>query len=72
MAVRRDPTEHGFVAFPRGFEDEFFRQFTAERRAPFKRHGFTAYRWTKDAALHVAANGRTIAAPLQITSAEPH
>ncbi|MFL9824360.1 phage terminase large subunit family protein [Rhodoplanes sp. SY1] len=49
-ALKTDPMEDGHVAFPRGLEDEFFRQFTAERRTPFKRHGFTEYRWTKDAA----------------------
>lgn len=48
--LNSDPMQDGFVAFPRGLEEEFFRQFTAERRTPLERHGFTEYRWTKDAA----------------------
>jgi phage terminase large subunit GpA-like protein len=48
--LRPDPLEVGYVAFPRGLEDEYFRQLTAERRTPFKRHGYTEYRWIKDPA----------------------
>ena len=33
---------------PTGLDDEYFRQLTAERRTPEKRHGFVVYRWTKD------------------------
>lgn len=48
-AVKPDPLDDGFVAFPRGLDDEFFRQFTAERRTAMKpRNGFVEYRWTKD------------------------
>jgi phage terminase large subunit GpA-like protein len=43
-----DPMARGFVGFPSGFDDEYFRQLTAERRQPEKRHGFTVYRWVKD------------------------
>jgi phage terminase large subunit GpA-like protein len=45
---KEDPATKGFVGFPRGLDDEFFRQLTAERRQPVKRHGFTTYRWVKD------------------------
>ena len=45
---RTDELARGFVAFPRGLEDEYFRQLTAERRTPVKKHGFVRYIWTKD------------------------
>lgn len=45
---KTDPLVRGFVAFPSGLDDEYFRQLTAERRQPEKRHGFTVYRWVKD------------------------
>ena len=38
----------GYVSFPRGLDDEYFRQLTAERRAPSSRLGHTIYRWVKD------------------------
>jgi phage terminase large subunit GpA-like protein len=41
--------ERGFIGFPRGLEDEYFRQLTAERRKEEKRKdGFVAYKWVKD------------------------
>ncbi|SEQ48920.1 Phage terminase, large subunit GpA [Faunimonas pinastri] len=46
--MKVDPQERGFIGFARGLEDEYFRQLTAERRQPVKRHGFTVYRWEKD------------------------
>ena len=48
--VRKDdPGERGYVAFPRGLEDEFFRQFTAEsRKATKAKTGHTRYLWVKD------------------------
>jgi len=47
--AKPDPLARGYVAFPRGLDDEYFRQFTAERRTPEKnRQGFVVYRWTKD------------------------
>lgn len=46
--VKTDPMARGYVALPRGLEDEYFRQLTSERREPIKRNGFTEYRWTKD------------------------
>lgn len=47
--AKDDPLADGYVGFPKGLDDEYFRQLTAERRTPEKRHGFTVYRWTKDA-----------------------
>jgi phage terminase large subunit GpA-like protein len=46
--AKADPKVFGFVGFPRGLDDEYFRQLTSERRTPQKRFGFTVYRWTKD------------------------
>lgn len=48
--AKEDPVSAGYVAFPQGLEDEYFRQLTAERRQPKKRHGFTVYQWVKDPA----------------------
>ena len=48
--AKEDQISSGYVAFPSGLDDEYFRQLTAERRQPEKRHGFTVYRWVKDAA----------------------
>jgi phage terminase large subunit GpA-like protein len=49
--VKDDPLAKGFVGFPRGLDDEYFRQLTAEHRQPQKRRdGFTVYKWVKDAA----------------------
>lgn len=46
--TKRDPDEPGYVFFPRGLEDEYFRQLTAERRVPVKKFGFVVHRWVKD------------------------
>jgi phage terminase large subunit GpA-like protein len=46
--AKEDALAQGYVAFPRGLDDEYFRQLTAERRTPEKRHGLVVYRWTKD------------------------
>ncbi len=45
-----DAEERGFVALPKGLEDEFFRQLTAESRKATKnkKTGFTHYLWVKD------------------------
>ncbi|MEH6521213.1 phage terminase large subunit family protein [Sulfitobacter sp.] len=45
-----DAEERGFVALPRGLEDEYFRQLTAESRqaSKNKKTGFTRYLWVKD------------------------
>jgi phage terminase large subunit GpA-like protein len=44
-----DPEERGFVALPKGLEDEYFRQLTAEsRKAQKAKSGFTRYLWVKD------------------------
>ncbi|TRL35530.1 terminase [Rhizobium straminoryzae] len=49
--AKTDPLERGFVGFPTGLEDEYFRQLTAERRVPVKRKdGHTEYKWQKDQA----------------------
>ncbi|MCG3266102.1 phage terminase large subunit family protein [Yoonia sp. I 8.24] len=44
-----DPEERGFVALPKGLEDEYFRQLTSEsRKAQKAKSGFTRYLWVKD------------------------
>ena len=40
--------ERGYVSFPKGLEDEYFRQLTSERRLPVTSKGLTVYRWKKD------------------------
>ncbi|TRD16953.1 phage terminase large subunit family protein [Palleronia caenipelagi] len=46
---KSDPEERGFIALPKGLEDEFFRQLTAEtRKAQKAKSGFTRYLWVKD------------------------
>jgi len=46
---KSDPEERGFIAMPKGLEDEFFRQLTAEsRKAQKAKSGFTRYLWVKD------------------------
>jgi phage terminase large subunit GpA-like protein len=54
MALYRDlqkveATDRGFVHFPSGLEDSYYQELTSERREAVKRHGYTVYRWTKDA-----------------------
>lgn len=46
--AKEDPLVKGFVAFPRGLDDEYFRQLTAEYRKAVKRNGFEVFRWHKD------------------------
>lgn len=47
--AKTDPLDRGYVAFPRGLEDEYYRELTAERRVPKKRKdGFVEYKWHKD------------------------
>lgn len=47
--VKTDPMERGFVAFPKGLDDEYFRQLTAEsRKAVKRRDGFMDWKWIKD------------------------
>lgn len=44
-----DPLAEGYVGLPRGLEDEYFRQLTAERRVVEKdKHGFPRPVWKKD------------------------
>lgn len=46
---KSDPAEVGYVEFPRGLQDEYFRQLTAESRKAVKnKRGFTEYVWVKD------------------------
>jgi phage terminase large subunit GpA-like protein len=49
--VKDDPLERGYIALPRGLDDEYFKQLTAEtRRAKRLKTGFIAYEWVKDPA----------------------
>ncbi|MNS17177.1 Phage terminase large subunit [compost metagenome] len=49
--AKTDPEERAFIGLPRGLDDDFYRQLTAERRKPVKRKdGFTVFQWIKDAA----------------------
>lgn len=44
-----DPQARGYVGLPRGLDEEFYRQLTAERRVPKKnRRGFVVHEWVKD------------------------
>ena len=46
---KEDPLEAGYVGLPRGLEDEYFRQLTAERRVEkVQKSGFKVYVWEKD------------------------
>lgn len=46
---KTDPEERGFIALPKGLDDEFYRQLTAEsRKAQKAKSGFTRYLWVKD------------------------
>jgi phage terminase large subunit GpA-like protein len=48
--AKSDPLERGYVGFPSGLDDDYYRQLTAERRVPKRRKdGFTEYKWEKDA-----------------------
>lgn len=47
--TKTDPLVYGHVSFPKGLEDEYFRQLTAEsRKAVKRRDGFTVWQWVKD------------------------
>jgi len=47
--AKTDPLQRGFVDFPAGFEDEYFRQLTSERRIKVKtRSGAEKYEWVPD------------------------
>lgn len=46
--AKEDPLTKGYVSFPRGLDDEYFRQLTAEYRKATRRNGFDVYRWEKD------------------------
>lgn len=43
---KTDPLERGFCGFPKGLEDEFYRQLTSERRQPVRtKTGREEWRW---------------------------
>ncbi len=45
-----DGTERGYIDLPRGLDDEYFRQLTAESRRQVKtKTGFPRFEWVKDA-----------------------
>ncbi len=47
--LKNDPEERGYIDLPRGLEDEYFRQITAESRKQVKnKAGFLTYQWIKD------------------------
>lgn len=47
--AKEDPLSKGYVSFPRGLDDEYFRQLTSEhRKAVKKKDGFEKYVWEKD------------------------
>ncbi len=47
---KADPLERGHCAYPKGLDDEFYRQLTSERRQPVKtKTGYEQYRWVKPA-----------------------
>lgn len=49
--AKEDPLAKGYVSFPRGLDDEYFRQLTAEhRKLVKKKDGFEKYVWEKDPA----------------------
>jgi phage terminase large subunit GpA-like protein len=44
-----DVLDRGYIGFPKGLPDEYFRQLTAEHRKAVKRRdGFIDYKWVKD------------------------
>lgn len=46
---KTDPEATGYIAFPRGLEDEYFRQLCAEKRVEQRgRDGFPVWKWVKD------------------------
>ncbi|MEW4461897.1 terminase gpA endonuclease subunit [Roseibium algicola] len=46
---KEDPLAAGYIAFPTGLDDEYYRQVTAERRVSKKnKDGFDVYNWEKD------------------------
>lgn len=47
--AKLDEQERGYIGLPRGLDEEYFRQLTAERRKPVRRRdGFIKYEWVKD------------------------
>lgn len=46
--AKDDLLQKGTVAFPSGLDDAYYQELTAERRKPFKKHGFTHWRWEVD------------------------
>lgn len=46
--AKEDPLSKGYVSFPRGLDEDYFQQLTAEYRKAKRRNGFDVYRWEKD------------------------
>lgn len=47
--AKDDPLSKGYVSFPRGLDDEYFKQLTAEyRKAKKSKTGFDVWAWMKD------------------------
>ncbi|WP_315804046.1 phage terminase large subunit family protein [Bradyrhizobium sp. SZCCHNS3002] len=47
--AKDDPLTKGYVSFPRGLDDEYFKQLTAEyRKAKKSKSGFDIWTWMKD------------------------
>ena len=47
--VNDDPMARSYIDLPKGLEDEYYRQLTAESRKPLKtKQGFVRYEWVKD------------------------
>jgi phage terminase large subunit GpA-like protein len=47
--VKTDPLQRGYIDLPRGLDDEFYRQMTAERRKAVRtKTGHIRYDWVKD------------------------
>jgi phage terminase large subunit GpA-like protein len=45
--VKDDPAAPGYVSFPTGLEDRFFRELVSETRVPIKRMGQVIWKWEK-------------------------
>lgn len=45
--AKTDPSEKGYVAFPRDLPLSFFEQLVSERRVPYKSRGMISYRWER-------------------------
>lgn len=47
--TKADPIERGYVGLPKGLDDAYYKELTAERRQPKRRRdGFIQYAWVKE------------------------